>query len=205
MKALVRKDLLETFTAMRTIFLIMAVFAAAAALAEGCGFYIPYLVILPGVLGTTLINLDTREKWDIYALTLPVNRRTVITSRYVYTLIMLLDGTLLGTVCFLIRYARGFESGGVLSAMTLCFAGGLVTPAVGLPLAYKFGPDKGRYAMMFLLIGIMFAAMSVFHDGFAPSDALAAFPVWATLPAALALFAASWAVSAAIYEKKEIA
>ena len=142
MKALLRKDLYTTVASLRMIFLIMAVFAVVTVFVENTGFYIPYLVVLPSTLGSTLINLDTREKWDRFALTLPVSRKTVISARYVFMLLMVLFGTAVGAVCFMLRTLRGFEGGGIVEAMTVCLAAGLTVPSILLPIAYKFGADK---------------------------------------------------------------
>ena len=204
MKALLRKDLYTTVGSLRMIFLIMAIFAVVTVFAENTGFYVPYLVVLPSTLGSTLINLDTREKWDRFALTLPVSRRTVIGARYVFMLLLVLFGTATGAACFALRTVRGFESGGIIEAVAVCMAAGLTVPSVLLPVAYKFGADKGRYIVIFLIMGLMIGLMSLAGENFDLSGLPLRVPAW-TLPlAAAGLFALSWAVSVRIYEKKEI-
>lgn len=205
MKALIRKDLYTTAASMRTIFLIMAVFAVVTVFAKDTGFYIPYLAVLPGTLASTLVNIDVREKWDVCALTLPVSRRTVISARYVFVLLLILGGVLVGTVCYVLRMMRGFESGGLIQAVSMCLASALLVPSITIPMAYKFGADKGRYVVILLIMGLMLALMSVSEEGYTLSGALAWLPPWTLLLAASALFALSWAVTTAIYEKKDIA
>ena len=205
MKALIRKDFYTTAASMRTIFLIIAVFAAVTVFAKDTGFYIPYLVVLPGTLASTLINIDTREKWDVCALTLPVSRRTVISARYVFVLLLMLGGVLVGTICFILRMLRGFESGGLFQAVSMCLATALLVPSVTIPLAYRFGADKGRYIVILLIMGLMLALMSVSGEGYTFSGALAWVSPWMLLLVSSALFAVSWAVTTAIYEKKDIA
>ena len=205
MKALIRKDLCTTMASMRTIFLIMALFAVVTVFARETGFYIPYLVVLPGTLASTLINIDSREKWDVCALTLPVSRRTVIGARYVFVLLLMLGGVLIGTLCYVLRMIRGFESGGLVQAVSMCLATALLVPSVTIPLAYKFGADKGRYIVILLIMGLMLALMSLSGEGYTFSGALAWMSPWMLLLVSSALFAVSWAVTTAIYEKKDIA
>lgn len=205
MKALIRKDLYTTLASLRTIFLIMAVFAVTTVLAENTGFYIPYLVVLPGTLASTLISLDGREKWSVYALTLPVSRRTVVAARYVFVLLLILCGGLLGSVCFLLRSLRGYESTGIAGAIAMCLAAGLVVPSITIPMAYRFGAEKGRYLVIFLIMGLMLGMMSLSLDGYSLSGALSWMGPWTMLFAAALLYAVSWAAATSIYEKKEIA
>ena len=180
MKALLRKDLYTTVGSLRMIFLIMAIFAVVTVFAENTGFYVPYLVVLPSTLGSTLINLDTREKWDRFALTLPVSRRTVIGARYVFMLLLILFGTATGALCFALRTVRGFESGGIIEAVA------------------------GRYIVIFLIMGLMIGLMSLAGENFDLSGLPLRIPAWTLTLAAAGLFALSWAVSVRIYEKKEI-
>ena len=204
MKALIRKDLYTTIASMRTIFLIMAVFAVVTVFARETGFYIPYLVVLPCTLASTLINIDVREKWDVCALTLPVSRRTVISARYLFVLLLILGGVLVGTVCYILRMMRGFESGGLVQAVSMCLATALLVPSVTIPMAYKFGADKGRYIVILLIMGLMLALMSVSGEGYTFSGALAWMSPWMLLLVSSVLFAVSWTVTTSIYEKKDI-
>ena len=204
MKALIRKDLYTTAASMRTIFLIMAVFAVVTIFAKDTGFYIPYLVVLPCTLASTLINIDAREKWDVCALTLPVSRRTVISARYIFVLLLILGGVLVGTVCFVLRVMRGFESGSLFQAVSMCLSTALLVPSVTIPMAYKFGADKGRYIVILLIMGLMLALMSVSGEGYTFSGALAWMSPWMLLAASSVLFVLSWALTTAIYEKKDI-
>ena len=204
MKALLRKDLYTTVASLRTIFLIMAVFAVVTVLVENTGFYIPYLVVLPSTLGSTLINLDTREKWDRCALTLPVSRKAVVGARYVFMLLMILCGAAVGAVCFALRMMRGYESTGIAEAIAMCLTAALIVPSFLLPLAYKFGADKGRYIVIFLIMGLMIGMMSIWGDGYGFSGGISWLSPGILLIAAAGVYALSWAVSSKIYEKKEI-
>lgn len=205
MKALLRKDLYTTVVSLRSVFLIMAVFAAVTVFVPNTGFYIPYLVVLPGTLASTLINLETREKWNVCAMTLPVSRRTIVTERYVCTLLMVLCGAFVGGVCLALRALRGFEGAGIFESLTMCLAAGLLVPSFTVPMAYKFGAEKGRYLVMFLIIGVMIGLMALSGEDFQMSAVPAWLSPWMLLPLMGVVYAVSWCVSAGIYEKKEIA
>ena len=204
MKALLRKDLYTAFISLRSVFLIMAVFAAVTIFVPNTGFYIPYLVVLPGTLASTLINLETREKWNMCAMTLPVSRRTIVTERYVCTLLMVLCGALVGGVCLALRILRGFEDAGFFESLAMCLAAGLLVPSVTVPMAYKFGAEKGRYLVMFLIIGVMIGLMALSGEDLQMSALPVWLSPWTLLPVMGVVYAASWYVSAGIYEKKEI-
>ena len=205
MKALIRKDLYSTVVSFRSVFLIMAVFAAVTIFVPNTGFYIPYLVVLPGTLASTFINLETREKWNVCALTLPVSRRTVVTARYVCTLLMVLCGAFVGGVCLALRALRGFEGAGIFESLAMCLAAGLLVPSVTVPMAYKFGAEKGRYLVMFLIIGVMIGLMALSGEDLQMSALPAWLSPWTLLALIIALYVFSWAISLQVYEKKEIA
>ena len=120
------------------------------------------------------------------------------------TLLMVLCGALVGGVCLALRILRGFDGAGFFESLAMCLAAGLLVPSITIPMAYKFGAEKGRYLVMFLIIGVMIGLMAISGEDFQ----MASIPVWLSpwmlLPAMLFVYAASWAVSAGIYERKEI-
>ena len=203
MKGLLRKDLYESVTTLRSIFLILLVFGGVACISPKSAMFLPYFVVLPGAAATSLINIEEKTGWMLYGGAFPLRRRVFITEKYLYCLISIAIGALLVTVIYLSYQLRG--SGAVnLAEIFLQYLGiGLVAPSVLLPCAYKFGAEKGRYIVMAIIV-----VMVIFVMNRTDSTAVSLFPVsvpaWAFVLAAAALFAVSCLTSIRIYEAKEI-
>lgn len=194
MTALLKKDFLETITSFRSLILIMLVFGTVGAVSFSASFLAAYLVILPGSLASSLINLEEKEKWNSYCMTLPVTRKDVVTSKYIYTMIMVTIGAVLTT---LINLAHGETQ--ILYVFMLYFSIGLAVPVLTVPLTYQFGADKARYFSMFIIILL---TLSVIRADV--SEVMAIMSPSVMSAGMIVLFALSWFVSCRIYERKEI-
>ncbi|MBR3310951.1 MAG: ABC-2 transporter permease [Solobacterium sp.] len=202
MKALIRKDFYETMTSFRTILIILLFFGATAVFMKDAQFITPYMVILPGSLSSSVVNLEEREKWNLFAGSLPIRRKTVIDGKYVFSIILVLIGAVLAAVCTNIRPGQAFSTIDFILSLLAFFCIGLLIPAFTLPVMYKFGPEKGRYVSMFLII----TCVLVFGTGSSMKiwDTIGSFPIWAGGIAIVVVFVLSWLLSIKIYENKEM-
>ncbi|MCR5794443.1 MAG: ABC-2 transporter permease [Solobacterium sp.] len=199
MTALIKKDFYEAFTSFRSLILILLVFGAFAAVSLEASFLAAYLVILPGSLASSLVNLEEKEKWNSYCMTLPVTRKDIITAKYIFTMILVAAGALLAT---LINAVHGVSD--LLYIYMMYVSIGLAVPTLTLPLTYKFGADKARYITMFIIIAMTLSVINMDSDSSGLAMILTKVSPFVLGAGMIVLFALSWFVSAAIYEGKEI-
>jgi len=211
MKALLRKDFYTMVLSFRTVFLILVVFAAVSIFASGAQAFMAYLVLLPGTLATSIINLEEQEKWNAFGGTLPISRKAAVAEKYLFTLFVVCFGACLTVVCQIagaLRSGAGIGNVDPLSSLILWLLIGLLLPSFSLPSAYRFGVARGRYVTMLLIVVVTVFFIGFLRDG-AP-DITAAFsrvlpfsPILLLIPVA-ALFVFSMLLSMRIYERMEL-
>ena len=202
MKALLQKDIYESVTSMRAVFLVILIFTVVSLLTPASSIIIPYLVILPGTMVATILNLEEQNGWMVYAGTLPVRRRTQVMEKYLYGALLVALGSLLALLIqwtYIFRGQAEFQpAASFLSFLSI----GLMAPALLLPFVYWLGAEKGRYITMFLVIGIVMLVLTQSRDG--GMILPASVPVGAVFPACIVIYMVSMFLSMRIYEKKEL-
>ncbi len=203
MKGLLKKDLYESVTTLRSVFLILLVFGGVACLSPKSAMFLPYFVVLPGAAATSLINVEEKTGWMLYGGAFPFRRRVFIAEKYLYCLISVAVGALLVTLIYFSYELRGAGSVNLAEIFFQYLGIGLFAPALLLPCAYKFGAEKGRYIVMAIIIVTI-----VFVMNRTDSRTVSLFPVdvpaWTFVLAAAALLFISFLVTVKIYDAKEI-
>ena len=222
MIGLLRKDQTLLWSSYGKNFLLVgALYTIMSCLSDSMVFVLYALVFLGGMYAVSTLSMDEQSQWDAYVRTLPVTPGQIVGSKYLLTLgwcalcfalaaaVWVIKTAVLGTLA----QSWAATLAGCLSALLVV----LLYCALTLPLSYKLGAAKARSATMVLLTllmaGFILAGIALSSgNGTLPSMAenLAAINdvqvvgVLALLClGALALFAASWAVSVGIYRRRE--
>lgn len=222
MIGLLRKDQTLLWSSYGKNFLLVgALYTIMSCLSDSMVFVLYALVFLGGMYAVSTLSMDEQSQWDTYVRTLPVTPGQIVGSKYLLTLgwcalcfalataVWVVKAAVLGTLA----QSWATNLAGCLSALLVV----LLYCALTLPLSYKLGAAKARSATMVLLTllmaGFILAGIALSSgNGTLPSMAenLAAINdvqvvgVLALLClGALALFAASWAVSVGIYRRRE--
>lgn len=203
MKALLRKDFYVLSTSLKSVLLTWVVFPLVALINPEFSSFILYVGLVAGTLSSTLISYEEREKWPLFAGTLPLSKKQVVTERYVSTLIMMLISSLIGAVIMLTYVLRGAPEYASAGLLVQNFATSLVMPSLLLPVTYRFGIEKGRYIVMFLVIAIAMLtpqmATMLTGEGSAP-----AFILPLMLVGSIVLYAVSYLLSLKWYVNKDV-
>lgn len=158
MKGLLTKDFLTIKKKYGIVRLIMdfAIIAALMIILEGAGaIYISFLLVTLEVASMliTLANADEQWKWGKYAVALPVSKKQIVNSRYVFAGIAAIIGFCISLIVNTISYfcfpAYQFGFYLFISAASFCVA--LLFLAFILPSNYWLGVNAG-FAAMFILI-----------------------------------------------------
>ena len=202
MKALLRKDLYVLSTTLKSTLLLWMIFPLVALFSPENSSFILYTGLIAGTLSSTLISYEEREKWPMFVGTLPISKKQVVTARYAFTLLMIIAATLIGAVIFLTYVLRGSPEYASPALLVQNFATSLLMPSLLLPVTYRFGVEKGRYFVMFVIIFVAIGSQQ-FVSQFSNISNLAGYFAPMMIIVSLALFAASYALSVKWYTAKE--
>ncbi len=157
MVALLKKDF---FVLRKTcmIYLFMLLFYVAFGVLSGNMEMFQMLFTLVGMmLPITSISYDERAKWDKYGLSMPLDRRMIVLSKYVFTWIAMGFGAAFSAVTLTLFAVFTHEPITIQlyqpSLLFTCL--GFVLADFGIPIIYHLGTEKGRYAMMGLIWGVV--------------------------------------------------
>ena len=219
MKGLLYHDGAMIWNGFRKNLILVLVLYMALAIGLGMDSILSVLVFLTGNYAVALLNFDENCKWDTYARTLPLSAGAQVAARYLTCLLMIAAGSVGALAMMLSAGAVRGELDAelmrvdLLTIVVMAFVV-LVYDGLALPLAYRFGAAKaqgwviiayvGLFAAGFLLYRAFPGALNVLETPFFTDVVFG--PVGAALLLALGLLllAVSWAVSAAIYKRKEI-
>ena len=166
MTGLLKKDLYVADKSGRLLLVLALVFSMVPSLGA---FGSTYAMMMAFMLPLNSIAYDERCKWDRYAAMLPYKPEQIVWSKYVlsyiYTLlaecIIILGALVRSRLKDMLDMAEEIQTG-----MALVVAMLLIT-ALGFPVLYRFGSEKGRLVMILVMgagIGIALGIMSIF-DG----------------------------------------
>lgn len=158
MKGIILKDFLLIKGNARTILIFLLVFGLIALEGNDFLYFVPAFISM--MMFMTTFSYDEYNKWDAYAISLPIKKKELVLSKYVGS-ILLLAIALLGT--FLIAFLVGlvnqdFDIQKTLSLLLGCGASILLLQAFMYPLLIKFGVEKGRIG---LFVGIFLLSFLV--------------------------------------------
>lgn len=211
MKGLLLKDFYMTVKYCRTYLLIGIVFIAVSfAGAESQNmFFVFYPCLLCGMIPVNLLAYDERSRWLEYSGTLPYTKAQLVSAKYLVGVIV--QGVMLLAVgiaqAVRMNLAGSFRLGEYGMIMALIFAMATITSSISLPFMFRWGVEKGRIAY-YCMIGFVCAAGylgSVFFTESRKVTAAGSLVPWAMILLGTAIYAASWLVSIALYQKREVA
>jgi hypothetical protein len=126
-------------------------------------FGLVYTMMLAGLFSTSSITYDSHEKGMSFLLTLPIQKKTYVISKYVFALLVMV---IMGASITLLGFGFNMLSENPVDMSTLgdgfvmAIAFGLVMVSFMIPIYVIFGAEKARIAVM-VIIGIAVAGYFV--------------------------------------------
>lgn len=208
MIGLLLKDIYLMKGVLRFYLLVFVLFTVLAALGViDVSFVAMYTGLMVIMMPVSTFSLDEQARWSGYAAALPGGRGAVVSAKYLFLLVMIAAGLLLGLACGLLA---GMLNGGAASVGTLLpplaaiMVCGLVFNLILLPVVFRIGAEKGRYVMIILFFVIFAAAALAVREFGLPEPAQLAPKAFPAVLLLILLFAASYAASRFIYRRKEL-
>lgn len=189
------------------IFLIFIMFA------EIMGQYqmIVFAPIFISIIPSSYMTFDETSRWDIYSLIIPAKRSNIVSSKYIFTLILISISIILaalsGFIGLNIDKENEFVWSSFLSLIEALIIVGLIFPMIMLPLNFKLGTAKARIATM-IFAGFIGGSTAIFANSEELNLALifSDMSYWTKIIIAAAvamLFLISWELSILFYNKRE--
>lgn len=199
MKALLMKDMHVFWRRMKLFALLVVVFSAMSSTFQNT-FAIFYAAMVP----YSLFSVDETSKWDKLAAMLPYSTFELVVSKYLLGWIATGCCTAL-VLAFrpIMAVLHGAEDLTPLQIIFMAAFGAVLTMDITLPLVFRYGVEKARMTMLFLLAAVCggAGAMTALAEEGVPFDFSLLVPV---LPlAAVVATVVSVKVSMRNYEKRE--
>lgn len=205
MIGLLKKDLYVAGKSGRLLLVLALVFSMVPSLGA---FGSTYAMMLAVMMPLNSIAYDERCKWDRYAAMLPYRTGQLVWSKYLLSYLYTLLG---GGIIVLGAFLRGVTTGAAdwkeTAEMSIMLASVMLfITALGLPMLYRFGSEKGRLAMILCMgvgVGAAMGLMGIFGE--LPKLPEIPLPVLAAGIAVLAAGAtyASFRLSVYFYRKRQ--
>ena len=167
MKGLVIKDLRLAIQRRQTL-LIYLIISVIMGMSLDAGFVIAYMTMLMGIISSGTISYDEYDNGFPFLFSLPVDCKTYVAEKFIFTLLMEVFGRIYGTaVMFILGLVTGkpIETEGLAAVllMTVCIISIMCFAMIFIQL--KYGSEKAR-TVMFIIYGVV-AAIALAVKGFA--------------------------------------
>lgn len=213
MKGLLLKDAYQLWYYAKIVIVAAVVMMGAGVLSmmNGSNFFIVYAGFLLGMMPMTLLAYDQTSKFSEYSAALPATKEEVVGCKYIVGLCGLVLAEIFAAVALGVAHLHWVAVDGALVVSTLVQVGmaTLLNSAILLPLSYRFGYEKAKYAfyvMVALIAGLMGAGVAANEDGLAANllpQGISPLALLGVAVVVLILYALSWRLSVAWYGKAE--
>ncbi|MBO7474775.1 MAG: ABC-2 transporter permease [Ruminococcus sp.] len=210
MKGLITKEILVLIKNNKMQFLCLLMFVVLGVFMKSAAYimFIPFLIPMLVKQGLTV---DEMSKWDKYSACFPVDRKKIVTSKYIVVLLSAVLSSAMALAAFIliniVNKDKVLSLSDIAVYLTAASSISIVLPAFMYPFDFKYGTAKGR-VVYFILTGIAVAGLSSAFMGADVTSFLSKLTqplvIAVIFAAALTIFIVSWFISAKIYEAREI-
>lgn len=206
MKGLMIKDFLSLKRQGRVLFVMLAIYIMFGAFSKNISMLCGMTVMICAMMPITTLSYDEKSKWDKYALSMPIPRQTIVLSKYIFGVLLILAGiAFVIPISLLISSFTGEMVIKDILLTVLATAGAAVLfLAIMLPLLFKFGVEKARILIMLVIFIPIAALMILYKLGVsAPSEQMIKHFISFSPIVLILVLLISAAISVAIYNRKE--
>lgn len=155
-KGLIIKDILQLKNYRKTLILFILIFIlVSTAEIEGIGNVLGLMLTLAFTMfSMASFNYDELNNTDRYILTLPLTKKQVVLSKYIFVVCSTLIGSIIGTILgAILTYVINKQIPNIGEIITIGLGGileiGLIE-AIQIPCIYKWGAEKGKIQMVLI-------------------------------------------------------
>lgn len=161
MKGLIIKDLCSISNYKKQYALILAFMSVWSIFSKSFSFLAMYSILLGGMMVLSVMSMDEAVHFNRYALTMPISVKTLVKEKYVLVCICIGAGSLLALIVEAIAMSTPWYEGTAEWIMINCLSSFfLIAYTITLPIIFKYGVEKARYAYMAVML-VMGAAIGI--------------------------------------------
>ncbi len=215
MKGLIIKDILNLRNYMKQLVLVFIFFVAYGIFLKNGVFVGSMITLMLSMQVITTMSYDEYAKWDKYALTMNINRKDIVLSKYVFFIMSIIIGIVVGIISSsLINIISdsnvGIDEILVTSIMVPCIFAILF--CIIIPIVFKVGVEKARVVMMAIfftptILGFIIFKMAEKANIPMPDEAtlelIFKFGLIGLIVLTVVFIFISYKISLSIYNKKE--
>ncbi|WP_018213084.1 ABC-2 transporter permease [Desulfitobacterium hafniense] len=206
MKGLIIKDIFALRQQGKILLALLVFYAVYSVVFQNLSMLAAMTVLLCVMLPVTTMAYDEKSKWDKYALSMPIPRKAIVFSKYLFAIIAeFLAVIIVGILGGIIVFFTGEMAIGEMLVMTLALGGvGLFFLALILPILFKFGVEKARLIMLLVFFVPSMLVMMIPQLGIEPPSVQTLRFLGYLSPLIVAgILLLSIKISIGIYSKKE--
>lgn len=164
MLGLVKKDLLMIKGNLRQAILFLIVFIILALQENNIIVIVPVFVSM--MIFMTTFSYDEYNKWEAYAISLPVSRKNIVKAKYFASIILWVIALLVTVVITGIMgiFEQNLNYSEMFGMILGCVFSIVLLEAVMFPLIFKFGVEKGRIGV-FIGVFVIAALLGFIFTG----------------------------------------
>lgn len=153
MRALLLKDILALKRTLRIYAAFLVVYCGIGIFSDNPSFFMVFITVLSIMLPINAMTIDKGCHWNAYAACLPIPRSMSVLSKYVLGGLGILAAIIPCLVFRLVdRYTSLITDTISWSEIALMTALALTILAFQMPFLFRFGPERGRFASMAVLL-----------------------------------------------------
>lgn len=206
MKGLILKDIYALRKQGKVLLLLLVFYLFYSIMTKNVSMLSAMVAMISAITPITTLSYDEMCKWDRYALSMPVSRKMIVLSKYIFGILLVLLGMIIVAPISagIVTYTGEM---GIKTALLILLAIsgiGIVFFSFIMPLLFKFGVEKGRM-LMFLIFFIPMAGVYVIKTLKLQIPNVQTLKLLAALSPlfVLVILAVSVLISIRIYVKKE--
>lgn len=155
MKGLIIKDFIYIRQQLKLYIIIMILWFVIGFMSSGPEFFCGIMLMFVTMIPMTAIAYDDSSGWDSFVLTAPVSRKQLVLSKYILMGITLIVSAVLA---FTGGIVIGGEAVECVFYTVMMSAIGLTLSSVMIPVAFRFGVEKGRFVFLAVIAAVVAAA-----------------------------------------------
>lgn len=206
MKGLLIKDLLTIRNQLKVVGLLIVFYIVYSLAMQDTSMLGAMIVLLAVMMPITAMAYDEKSGWGRYESALPVSKKTVVLSKYVFGFILLALGSLISglSIVLLSTFAQFVEITDALWLLATFAAVGTIFMSLIFPILFRYGVEKGRMLMLLVIFAptMLIMLLSRMQIPMPDLEMLMSFAYMVPI-ALLVLLGGSIALSIRIYERKE--
>lgn len=210
MKGLLIKEMITNFKNNKFSLIIIPVFAVVGLLNKQ-SMFLMLIPMLLSMLPLGQMSYDEMSHWDKYIYCMPVNKKDIVSSRYISVAIMsVISAVIIAVMMLAVNFKSPTVFREMLSMSVIALLLGALVPCVSLPINYKFGTTKGRIVYL-VIIGLICGILPpiILSDSSKITEKTAklfsntGLFCTAAIGVLAVMLLISWFISVKIYESKE--